>query len=352
MRSTSSPTPLAPRRRFQLINRKAGKRLGILFLILAILLSLASWYSLSMPGSSHRGPLPALTAAQRELANELQADVEMLASTIGERNVERPRALADAAAYITRELERAGYQVRRHEYQSRGQTVANLEAELVGTSAASEIVIVGAHYDSVQGTPGADDNASGVAGTLALARRFAAKPRARTIRFLFFVNEEPPAFWTPDMGSWVYAKECRTRGDDIQAMLSLESIGYYDDAPGSQQYPPPLSLAFPNRGDFIAIVGNLSSRSLTHRAVRSFRAHAEFPSEGACLPSSLPGVGWSDHWSFWKEGYHAIMFTGTATFRNHRYHTSADVPRTLDYERTARVVEGIEQVVREVAARE
>jgi len=340
---------VAPSRRFRIFTRKAAKRLAILFLLCIVALTLCYWFMLRMPGTSYNGPLPAITDEQSTLAGELRADVEALASRIGGRSTFQPKGLALSAVHIKQQLEAVGYTVNEHSYVSRGTTVPNLEAILPGTSKASEIIIVGAHFDTYQGTPGADDNASGVAATLALARRLASKPQARTIRFVFFVNEEPPAFWTKDMGSWVYAKACKAANDEIKAMLSLESIGYYDDKPGSQKYPPPLSLVFPDRGDFIAIVGNLSSRALTLRAVEHFRSTTSFPCEGAALPTYLPGVGWSDHWSFWQEGYDAIMFTGTATFRNPHYHQATDTPDTLDYERTARVVEGIERVVTDLA---
>ena len=207
----------------------------------------------------------------------------------------------------------------------------------------------GAHFDAVVNSPGADDNASGVAGTLALARMFRAQPQARTLRFVMFVNEEPPAFWPPLVGSWVYAKQCRANNDNIVAMISLESIGYYSDQPGSQKYPRPLNWLYPDTGDFIAFVSNWSSRGLNKRAIRVFREHTKFPSEGGSPPGWLPGVGWSDHWSFWQEGYPAIMITNTAAFRNPNYHTPMDTADPLDYERMARVMEGVEAVVRDLA---
>ncbi len=132
-------------------------------------------------------------------------------------------------------------------------------------------------------------------------------------------------------------------------MLSLETLGYFNDAPGTQQYPPPLGLCYPSEGNFIAFVGNVSSRSLVRRCVKTFRANAAFPSEGAALPSFLPGVGWSDHESFWENGYPALMVTDTAPFRFADYHHRSDTPDKIDYERCARVVAGVEQVVRELA---
>jgi Zn-dependent M28 family amino/carboxypeptidase len=231
-----------------------------------------------------------------------------------------------------------------------GAQTPNLIVETLGSTKPKEIIVIGAHYDTCMGTPGADDNATGVAGVLALARAFAGRPQARTLRFALFVNEEPPTFQTPDMGSWVYAKACRARGDNIVAMFSLESIGYYCDEPGSQKYPPPVGLFYPSKGDFIAFIGNGSNRALVRRCIRQFRSTTQFPSEGAAVPAALPGVGWSDHWSFWQEGYPALMVTCTAPFRNPNYHKPGDTPETLDYERLARVVMGVERVVVLLAA--
>lgn len=343
-----SPTT-TPRRRFRVITRKAVWRLSGLFFVIVLVLGVCWHIMLRMPGRSHRGPLPPRSPAQVALAAELRGDVETLAVRIGRRSTFHPAELERCADFIAQRLESAGYQVNRPTFVSRGEKVSNIEAVLKGTANPAEIVVVGAHYDSYDGLSGADDNASGVAGVIALANRFAQHPQARTIRFVLFVNEEPPAFWTPDMGSWVYAKACRAAGDKVVGMLSLESIGCYSDRPGSQHYPPPLGSFFPDTGNFIAFVGNTSSRSLVHDAIGMFRATTPFPSEGAALPGLLPGVGWSDHWSFWKEGYPALMVTATAPYRNEHYHTPADRPEDLDYERTARVVDGLERVVRHLA---
>ena len=150
------------------------------------------------------------------------------------------------------------------------------------------------------------------------------------------------------MGSLVYALACRQRRENVVAMISLETIGYFDDAKGSQSYPPPFSLFYPSTGNFIAFVGNYSSRRLVRRSVASFRRHTEFPSEGAALPSFIPGVGWSDQWAFWQAGYPALMVTDTAPFRYPDYHRPSDTPDKIDHERMARVVDGLEAVVREL----
>ena len=319
-------------------------------LALVALAAAALWaLMIRMPGRSHAGPLQPITAAEEESRARLEAHVVALAGRIGERNYRRPAALADAAAYVTAELRALGYEVTEQPFTAGGQTFRNLEAVRLGQGRAEEVVVVGGHYDSVVGTPGADDNATGTAAVIELARMLRDIPLARTVRFVAFVNEEPPFFLTEHMGSRVYARAAAQRGDRIVAMLSLETIGYYSDAPRSQGYPPPLGALYPDRGDFIGFVGNVASRALVRRSIGAFRRHARFPSQGLAGPSWVPGVFWSDHDSFWREGYPAIMITDTAPFRNPAYHTAADVPERVDHVRMARVVHGIAAVVRELA---
>jgi Zn-dependent M28 family amino/carboxypeptidase len=210
-------------------------------------------------------------------------------------------------------------------------------------------VVIGAHYDTVRGSPGANDNASGVAALLELARLLKEFRPKREIRLVAFVNEEQPFFATEGMGSWRYAKRCASRGESVSAMLSLETIGYYSDQPGSQHYPFPFGLFYPSRGNFIAFVGNLRSGMLVRKVVESFRRNADFPSEAVAAPGWMTGIGWSDHWAFWKEGYPALMVTDTALFRYAEYHTSADTHEVVDVERTARVVHGLAAVIRDLA---
>jgi len=301
-----------------------------------------------MPGKSHRGPLPPLTPEQSALVPGLRRDVVELAEKIGERNVAKVAELRRAADYVESQMAAAG-RVTRHTYPASGLPCDNLEVEIRGTSAPGEIVVVGAHYDSVLRCPGANDNASGVAGMLALARTLAAASPARTLRFVAFVNEEPPHFRTEEMGSRAYARRCRDRKENVVAMVSLETIGCYSDEPGSQKYPFPFGLFYPSEGNFIAFVGNVSSRALVRRCVGTFREKAPFPSEGGALPSFMPGVGWSDHESFWENGYPGVMVTDTAPFRFAHYHRKDDTPDKIDYDRCARVVVGVEQVIRDLA---
>lgn len=301
-----------------------------------------------MPGRSHRGALPPLDARQATLAQELRRDATLL-TDVGDRNTGRPASLDRAASVVEAALGAAGLPVARLPFVADGQTVYNLESTVPGDARAGEIVVVGAHYDSILGGPGADDNASGVAAVVALARRFAGEKPARTIRFVAFVNEESPHFWSESMGSLVYAKACKARGDAIVAMLSLETIGYFDEREGSQRYPFVVRPFYPDRGDFIGVVGNLDSRALTRDVVRAFREAVPFPSEGAALPSFVQGVGWSDQWAFWQVGYPAVMVTDTAPFRNPHYHRKTDLPATLDFDKMARVVDGLAGVVRALA---
>lgn len=324
-------------------------RAGIIltFTILAVLAVGGAWMFM-LPGSSHKGPLPPLGAGEAEAEVRLREHVTTLAGTIGERNTRRYHALQRAADYISERFVSYGFRVEEKAYMADGVDVKNIVTEIAGTVRPAEIVIIGAHYDSPPGSPGADDNASGVAALLELARRFSSERPARTLRFVAFTNEEPPYFQTSLMGSLVYAREAKKRNEKIVAMLSLESIGYYSDAPGSQLYPFPLSLFYPDTGNFIGFVGNLRSRTLLYRAVGTFRKSTPFPTEGITSPEFIDGIGWSDHWSFWREGYPALMVTGTALFRNPHYHQPTDTPDRLDFGRMARVVGGLEQVVREL----
>ena len=284
-----------------------------------------------------------------ETAARLRMDVEALCA-IGERSTLVPGSLAKAAELIERALCSSGHVVEHQTYfvEQDATTVSNVIAEVAGEDA-KDVVVIGAHYDAVEGTVGADDNASGVAAMLELARRFAGTHPRRTLRFIAFANEEPPHFQTEDMGSLRYARRCHDRGETVAAMLSLEMLGYYDERPGSQQYPALLAPLFPDRANFIAFAGNLRSRGLVRRSVRAFQRGTRFPVESAALPELVSQVGWSDQWSFWRFGWPGLMVTDTALFRNPHYHTAGDVPETLDYERMAHVVDGLTASIEELA---
>ncbi|MCG3180645.1 MAG: Bacterial leucyl aminopeptidase [Phycisphaerae bacterium] len=341
--------------------------LGAVVLGVAGLLVGAFLYFTWMPGRSYGGPLPALTASQTLTRDRLKADVAHLAGDIGDRNLWRPDKMSEAASWIETRFLAAGYTPRRQEFPVnlpecrygalKDVTACNVEAELTGGRLKDEILIVGAHYDtrqrSEQSNPGADDNASGIAGTIELARLLRGRQVSRTIRFVAWANEEWPFFATDNMGSYAYAKRCRQRGEKVVGMISLEMIGCFSDAPGSQHYPFPFALRYPSTADFIGFVGNHGSRRFIRDAIRSFRQHAQFPSQGGAPPIFLaPDITRSDQWGFWEMGYPGFMLTDTSNFRSRRYHTSADTPDTLDYGRMARVVTGMADVLADLAGRE
>lgn len=296
-----------------------------------------------LPGRSYGGPLRPLTAEEVLLRDRLIRHVDVLAGTIGERNLYRHGSLELACAYIEEQFAANGYLPRSQEYSVGGTQVRNIDAQLA--LASDGILIIGAHYDSVAGCPGANDNASGVAGVLELSRLLADHATTRPIRFVAFANEEPPFFMTDAMGSRVYARRCHARGERIAGMFSLETIGYYSSVPGSQQYPGPALFhrLYPDTGNFIGFVSNVASTKLMRGAGREFRRRAEFPSEGVAAPAEIPGIGWSDHWAFWQEGYQAVMLTDTAPYRYPHYHQPTDTPDKLDYDSLARVVSGLRQ---------
>jgi Zn-dependent M28 family amino/carboxypeptidase len=276
-----------------------------------------------------------MTSALAAIEERIREHVVTLAGTIGERNVFRPEALAAARDYIGAVFAEQGYRVDRQMYEAKGVCCANLEATLLGGAKPEQVLLLGAHYDSVAGSPGANDNGSGVAALLEIAGLFAGTSPALTVRFVAFVNEEPPFFVTWRQGSAVYAKAARQRGDDIRLMVSLETMGCYLDAPGSQRYPPLLRRFYPDRGNFLALISDFRSLPTARHMARVFRAHSDFPLEYAGLFRWFPGVAWSDHLSFWRQGYRAVMATDTAYQRYRYYHTSEDTPDKVNMPKLA-----------------
>jgi hypothetical protein len=325
--------------------KKAGLRVAICLLVILAIPLVAAWFISSMPGSSFKGALPQPTAEETLFEQNLRRHAYKLAVEIGERNMQRPDKLEEAARYIETVLAGCGYAPQRHSYAVDGAQVSNLEAELAGREPGLGTVVIGAHYDSAWGTPGADDNGSGVAALLELACSVQAAETKRPIRFVAFVNEEPPHFKNESMGSLVYARQCAARGDHIVAMLALEMVGFYVQEEGIQKYPPPLQWFYPDTGDFIGFVGDFGSGDLVRKSIRVFRESTDFPSEGLVGPSLINGVDFSDHWSFWQAGFPAIMITDTAFFRNQHYHQATDTAERLDYARMARVTGGLRRVL-------
>ncbi|WP_045225631.1 M28 family peptidase [Methyloterricola oryzae] len=275
------------------------------------------------------------------LQDSLRRHVFRLAGEIGERNVFHYDALQAAAGYVRGVWEDQGFEVVSQAYEANGLVCENLAVTCPG--AGPGLILVGAHYDSVKGSPGANDNGSGVAGLLEISRALSQATPAMTVRCVAFVNEEPPFFYWGKMGSLVYAKAARARSDAIRLMVSLEMLGCYHQEPGTQDYPPLLGYFYPDTGNFIAFVSNLKSSGLLRKTVQAFQTHSDFPLQSLAAPSLVPGVGWSDQLSFWREGYKALMVTDTAFFRYPYYHTAADTPDKIDYASMARVVAGLQR---------
>jgi hypothetical protein len=315
---------------------------GLLLLLVILPVAIFLWMTAVPAGSPSTAPAtPRID--ERLLASRLRAHVETIASE--PHNMANPEALERAAVYLEERLEETGYAVRRQEVLDGAR---NLEVVIEPRTPTAPTLIVGAHYDSALGTPGANDNATGAAAVVELARLLSdlrGKARVR-IRLALFVNEEPPHFMTEGMGSLVYAKALRRGGEPVDAMFSLETIGYYSNEGQSQRYPFPLNLRYPSTGNFIAFVATVKSRSLVRRAVGEFRSHSSFPSVGGSAPQSIPGIAWSDHWAFEQQGYPALMITDTAPFRYPHYHLPSDTPDKVQFDRLARLVAGLEATIR------
>lgn len=280
-------------------------------------------------------------------AEELRQDVVYLAQEVGERNFRYPEALTAAEHFIGWRWAASGLSTRRQVFEVDGQSFTNLEVELRGSSRPEEIVVLGAHYDTVAGSPGANSNGSGVAALLALAPRLQGQQFPRTLRLVAFANEEPPFARHRGMGSRVYARQAQRKGEAIRAMVCLESIGCRRLSQGSQRGALG-GLLLPRRGDFLAVVTNLRYRRFLIPAVRGFARRSAVPIRALVLPSHLPGAWSSDHWSFWKQGFPALMLTDTAPLRYPWYHTPDDTPEKLDYAFLSQVVAGIEGVLEEL----
>jgi hypothetical protein len=320
-------------------------------LIAAALVSLAlsACMQLDMPGASFEGTAPPATAEESALATRLQKHVEVLSADIGRRHLGEHARLLQAQEYLETTLRQIGYAVEKQEWQADGKAVANLAVSVPGISRPSEIVLLGAHYDSARQSPGADDNGSGVAALVEIARAMRAATPAQTVRFVLFVNEEPPFFGTPAMGSWHDAQAAGRRGDKLRAALILDSIGRFSSEPGSQHYPALVASKFPDRGNFIGFVSRNQDVALVRQSIGAFRKATPVPSIGAAMPAMMEGVWYSDHWSFWQFGYPAIMVTDTAFFRYRDYHRAGDTMDHLDFLTLARVTRGLEDVMKELA---
>lgn len=312
------------------------------------LLKLAMYPVVQMPGKSYSAELPSLLPSERESEARL-AEIVAKLTGFGERNSKNYAGLKKSAQYISALFSSFGYEVQVQEFEYQGKKMWNIEVELKGTRRASEIIVVGAHYDSAFGSPGADDNASGTASLLELARLLKNSKPACTIRFVAFANEEHPGGPRELMGSYAYAERCWQRDEKVVGMLSLEMLGAYYDWKDSQKYPKPFASLYPTVGNFVAFVGSIDFRKIVTRCVGTFRDTTPFPCEGVAAPEWFENVGRSDHYAFWAHGFPAVMVTDTAEFRYTFYHTADDTADKIDYARLALVTGGLACVIADLA---
>jgi hypothetical protein len=330
-------------------------RWGTIFtLALAGALVFAWWYLVKCEGRWEGVPLEAQRATELPaMERDLRADVSHLSVDIGERNLRddvRHQALRRAGVWIRQRWESQGYRVTEQAFVVEGRQVSNLEIEIPGRKAPGEIVIVSAQHDTLPGSPGANNNASGEAVLLKVSELLRGQEPDRTIRLVSFTTEEDPWFGTEKMGSCHYAKRSRERGEDIRAMLSLDSIGYYVHEPGSQRLPFPFSVLYPDRGDYLAFIGNIPSRATVIAATRGFHMGSAFPIEAGLSPEWVEGATWSDHGSFWRFGYPGVQVTDTGGFRSRHHTLPTDTIEKLDFQALARIAFGIYGSVLELSA--
>ncbi|RMF60568.1 MAG: M28 family peptidase [Calditrichaeota bacterium] len=325
-----------------------SKVVRALFIFCCVLLFLGGYMVLRMPGNSYDGPLPPLTPQQANLEKELRYHVNMIAEQIGERHIHAYQNLMSAADYITYELENYGYSVDRFPFTVHGKTLYNLVAEIPGKKYRDEILIIGTNYDSYPGSRGANENGSGVAAVLSMAKYFSEAQISRTLRFVFFPNSYPPFSQSPEMGSMKYARLCASEKENIVGMLHIASLGYYSNEENSQDFPIPLKWLYPRKANFVMFSGNTSSIDLVKETVKYFRENARFPSEGITFPDTASGIGIADQWAFWQHGYPALMITDTSPYRYPYHHSPDDTPNHINFEAMSRVVSGLEQVVGEM----
>ena len=302
-----------------------------------------------------RGLWPTMPVEQRmhhletfavRMQEQRQAIVRLLMWEIGKSLVDAEKEFDRTVAYIGECMKRCGGKVEFLPFTYDGEVFTNIELTFAGSSEAhrGEIVVVGAHYDSVSHTVGANDNASGVAALLALAENCRGANPGRTLRFVAFPNEEF-YFRTDGMGSSQYARRCFERKEQVVAMLSLETIGFFSDLPGSQRCPAFLSGLYPDRGNFLAFISTSEARPLVKRFSGLFRENSSLPSEGLAAPAFVSGVDWSDHLPFLQLGYPALMITDTAPYRYPYYHSADDTIDKLDFRRMTLAVKGIESAL-------
>jgi len=319
-------------------------RFMLLVVLIFLLLLIAFWFWVTQPLLSRAHPNSERTVDPARL----EAHVRKLSIELGPRDVDHIENLDRVAAYIKDEFSQTTPQVSEQVYRVQGKTYRNVVAHFGPES--EERIIVGAHYDTAGPLPGADDNASGVAGLIELARLLSRQQPPLRVELVAFSLEEPPYFRTTGMGSSVHAESLRNQNVQVRAMISLEMIGYFSDAPNSQSFPiAVLSAFYPSKGNFIGVVGRLSDGLLARKVKSAMRSAAPLPVYSINAPQFVPGVDFSDQLNYWHAGYNAVMITDTAFYRNRNYHTAQDTAEKLDYKRMALVVEGVYAAVMNLA---
>ena len=316
----------------------------LLVVLILLLVLIAFWFWVTQPLLSRATP-----NSQRTVdPSRLEAHVRKLSIELGPRDAGHPESLDQVAAYIKNEFSQTGASVSEQGYRVKGRSYRNVIAYFGQET--EERIVVGAHYDTAGALPGADDNASGVAGLIELARLLSQQQLKVRVELVAFSTEEPPYYRSTGMGSYVHADSLRQQNVRVRAMFSLEMIGCFSDAPNSQHFPIGLLSGFyPSTGNYIAVVGRLNDVSLVRRTKATMRNAAPLPVYSINAPQFVTGVDFSDQRNYWRMGYNAVMITDTAFYRNRNYHTAADTAEKLDYKRMAMVVEGVYATVSELA---
>ncbi len=320
---------------------------ALLASVIAIALVLGALYTVTTQ------PLvrPIVTDAPPVSPERLAAHVRMLSETLHPRSIENLTNLEAAADYIHKEFAASGAAVADQWFDAQGERFRNVIARF--GPADGPILVIGAHYDSFETTPGADDNASGVAGLIELAQLLGRHPPRRPVELVAYTLEEPPHFRNDTMGSARHARSLREAGRDVSLMLSLEMIGWFSDTPGSQAYPiPGMGMLYPDAASFIAIIGRYGDWAHSRKVKAAMMGASGLQVFSMNTTVAIPGVDLSDHHVYWNEGYPALMITDTAFYRNPHYHEAGDTYDKLDYPRMAQVVQGVFAVIQSYAGRE
>lgn len=327
--------------KFKSITRKNKGRLIFYPILVAMVIASVFWMK-HMPGENYKGVTMPLTIAQIATKEIYLKQLNEFAQT--PHNFLHPKELEKTKVFLKKELESYGYKVNVLEYGP--QKFANLEVviDAKNPNPTKGTIVIGAHYDSVEEAPGANDNGSSVVILLDLAKRLKDISVTHKLRLVFFVNEEPPFFRQKDMGSTVYADNLVTSGEKIEAMYAFDVLGYYFDEKGTQHYPFLFAPFFPDKANFVAFVGGLSSRKLIQDSVGAFRENSHFPSEGVSAPSYIQGIDFSDHLSFYRHNIPALMITDTAFFRSKTYHTVNDTIDRLNFNKMVQLTDELEKM--------